>query len=720
MDADLVPDFKFGKPTAYHAPASSVKPANHPPSAAPSFPVPYATNRVAFIPGNNHQQDSNAPSDVDRRQGVGNDQASVGDSGRKSLLIEGGKEVDAGIADDGTGEMEDEVSIRIYSTSTASDLSRKSMEGVAEIDDDASPPSDVAPQSRNVFQAAFKTRADLQNPSHRPVDPEDMQETDANFASADRSMPEDAEMSFGQDIIENSTLPGLPSLAIETTSQTLAFPTQSVVGDTHQDDVFPSHHDQSSNKDATAMDVDLNEDQQASPVSDSPGAVAPNTVNKLMKEVTNENHRDSPGRVDKVSGPLPSAKKIAQVPMVASSEPVVESVSTARAQVADPGSVSPPNHRHQSSRSVGRSASSHAVIPATAVANPGAAGLHRSRSLSSRRSDRVQVAHEASREQVPAPAKRAAHRSATSLRSGRVMPSKDVEGETKSAKRSADTISRGAPLTEASVNGPAASARQPSVTDKSQIPPATTDERVKAPRNDPDARNSNGRLNDRTAGAQEAHHQQPLPMTANARYQQMLQQSTASSRLTAQQLKAARDAALPINPGVIGVMNRPFATPSKEERQAHLDNLISRSSSPSFARTRSGHPRAAQVQGRRAQTGLAVVSSAAHARGPSHGDGTQDDQLAQELVFRAKEREAEIARRKLQIKELKERNATLETVNANLLTKNAAMLEEKKAAIGKAKELVLKSQEMYVNSFTIFCRPHAMRHHLVPTAVDKT
>lgn len=175
----------------------------------------------------------------------------------------------------------------------------------------------------------------------------------------------------------------------------------------------------------------------------------------------------------------------------------------------------------------------------------------------------------------------------------------------------------------------------------------------------------------------------------------MIQQSTASSRLTGQRLQEARDAALPVHSGVKGVFNRPFVTPSKQEKQALLDNLISRSSSPSFARSRAGHPRAAQVQGRRARTRLAIISPAVtQTQLRTYGNGTQDDQLAKDLVFRAKEREKEIARQKLQVERLKERNAALEVVNADLLAKNASMSDQKKAAIGKAKGLVIRSQEM--------------------------
>lgn len=114
MDADVIAQFTFGRAAAYQPPAPSVKPANHPvppsASASASVTVPFANGRVPFFPGNHRQ--SQAPFDVPKTQDVRSVESFVGDSGRKSLMTEGGIGIAAaaGIANDHERKMEDEVS----------------------------------------------------------------------------------------------------------------------------------------------------------------------------------------------------------------------------------------------------------------------------------------------------------------------------------------------------------------------------------------------------------------------------------------------------------------------------------------------------------------------------------------------------------------------------------------------------------------------------------
>ena len=93
MDEDLIPQFKFGKAVPYQPPAPSVKPANHPvpPSTSASVSVPFAPGRVPFSIGNDRQQEPQLPAEVLNTQDVRSGESFVGDSGRKSLMTEGGK-----------------------------------------------------------------------------------------------------------------------------------------------------------------------------------------------------------------------------------------------------------------------------------------------------------------------------------------------------------------------------------------------------------------------------------------------------------------------------------------------------------------------------------------------------------------------------------------------------------------------------------------------------
>jgi hypothetical protein len=118
MDEDLIPQFKFGKAVPYQAPAPSVKPANHPvppstsTSASASVSVPFAPGRVPFSIGNNRQQEPQLPAEVLNTQDVRSGESFVGDSGRKSLMTEGGKGivVEARVINIDERDREDEVS----------------------------------------------------------------------------------------------------------------------------------------------------------------------------------------------------------------------------------------------------------------------------------------------------------------------------------------------------------------------------------------------------------------------------------------------------------------------------------------------------------------------------------------------------------------------------------------------------------------------------------
>lgn len=193
--------------------------------------------------------------------------------------------------------------------------------------------------------------------------------------------------------------------------------------------------------------------------------------------------------------------------------------------------------------------------------------------------------------------------------------------------------------------------------------------------------------------------------TGNARFQQMLQQSTGRGPMTADQLITARAAALPPKDlgGMTSVINPSFATASNQQKNALLDSILSRSSSPSNARAMKGHPRAITVQERRAQQAAAKTPQRelqGH-QGPIPENGSEDEKMAIDLVFRAKEREVEISKLRQQIQTLEQQNASLEKFNANLvvdkgnaLRENANIIQQKKDAISKARVLIVASQNM--------------------------
>lgn len=216
--------------------------------------------------------------------------------------------------------------------------------------------------------------------------------------------------------------------------------------------------------------------------------------------------------------------------------------------------------------------------------------------------------------------------------------------------------------------------------------------------------------------------------TGNARFQQKLQQSTGRTGLSAEQLAAARAAALPhVERSLNNAINPPFVAPSKEQQQAFLTQILSRSSSPLNARALKGHPRATLVRERREQAiqtprrelaiqtprreeaiqtprlEEAIQTPQLPPRTPQvqiPGDGSQDERLALGLIMRAKDRETEILKLKLEIQKLEQQNESLERLNAGLveekgeaLRQNAQILQDKKAAIGKAKDLIIASQK---------------------------
>jgi hypothetical protein len=191
-------------------------------------------------------------------------------------------------------------------------------------------------------------------------------------------------------------------------------------------------------------------------------------------------------------------------------------------------------------------------------------------------------------------------------------------------------------------------------------------------------------------------------VTGNARFQQKIQQSTGRIGMSAEQLAAARAAALPpLNVrSMNNAINPPFVNASEEQKQTFLTNILSRSSSPSNARALKGHPRATLVRERREQAIQTPQRTPRTPRVPIPGNGSQDQRLAFDLVFKAKEREKEITNLRLEIQKLEQQNESLERLNAGLveekgeaLRQNAQILQQKKAAISKAKDLILASQE---------------------------
>jgi hypothetical protein len=596
---------------------------------------------------------------------------------------------------------------------------------IAENGGDPNQPVPAHPAS-NVFQVALKTKANLQATSHRPVVPAYVPEISANPASGDMELTEDAEMTFGQGSIEDSNRQAAFSSDAETDSQSLALPTQSFVNDTYRAQDGVNDQCQSSTNLATGMDIDVDEDQQPEEYSAedtrvkefAPAVDCPSEKAKdLSASETNllDNSTTDQSRMEKaIELPVQDTKTASKTVVIAATrqagDPPVGLAPSA--QATDESIMDTPTYpNNQRSRPTERSAGSHAINPpSVAIVSRQEAGLRRTRSLSNRRVDSGDVVQEPSGAEVQEPAKRIAHRSTSTSRSGRILPSKRIVETTISTGLDGVITSRAAPLTEASTNVRAATSHQGdarSTQDKSGHAFAAAEKCFKQGQigeDDGKLLNRHHTSKDPNACAtDQVPQQQPLTsMTGNARFQQKLQQITKQPRFSAQQMRAARDAALPpMTAGVTGAINRPFVTPSRQEKEALLDNLISRSSSPSFARARYGHPRAVQVQERRAHTGIPTVPLATNqpVSQAAHGKGTQDEILARDLVFRAQAREVEIAKRKAEVKSLQDRNASLEKINADLLARNGEMLADKKAAIGKARELVIKSQEMYVHLF---------------------
>lgn len=191
-------------------------------------------------------------------------------------------------------------------------------------------------------------------------------------------------------------------------------------------------------------------------------------------------------------------------------------------------------------------------------------------------------------------------------------------------------------------------------------------------------------------------------LTGNARFQQMIQQSSRRGRMVADQLAAARAAALPpvdLQP-MRDAINPPFVNASKAEKEALLTRFLSRSSSPSNARAMKNHPRAEAVQERHSQHRFPKTPQLPLQafRLQSSGSGTQDEQLAMDLILRAKNREAEIIKLKQEIEMLEQQNASLEKLNADLVEKKAAACKENEAILLKKKDAILMARKLIAAS----------------------
>lgn len=189
-------------------------------------------------------------------------------------------------------------------------------------------------------------------------------------------------------------------------------------------------------------------------------------------------------------------------------------------------------------------------------------------------------------------------------------------------------------------------------------------------------------------------------LTGNARFQQMIQQSSRRGQMTADQLAAARAAALPLVDLRLmkDAINPPFVNASKAEKEALLARFLSRSSSPSTARAMKGHPRAEAVQERRHGVPKTPQLPPQASRMQSPGSGTQDEQLAMDLILRAKNREAEIIKLKQEIEMLEQQNASLEKLNADLVEEKAAACKENEAILMKKKDAIIKARKLIAAS----------------------
>lgn len=190
-------------------------------------------------------------------------------------------------------------------------------------------------------------------------------------------------------------------------------------------------------------------------------------------------------------------------------------------------------------------------------------------------------------------------------------------------------------------------------------------------------------------------------ITSNARYQTRISQSIGRPGMTPEELQAARDAAKPPQAGdcLEGAVFQPIVTPTKKQRDKALDALLTRASisSPSGQTKTRGHPRAAQVQARQAQRDAVSTTRPTSRLGSSH-DGINDEKAAIDLMFKAREREAEINRLRKQVETLLEQAAVLRKEKIQLITKNEETLSKNEQALKKQKEAVARARDIVTRS----------------------
>ncbi|KAJ9123933.1 hypothetical protein QFC22_000724 [Naganishia vaughanmartiniae] len=193
-------------------------------------------------------------------------------------------------------------------------------------------------------------------------------------------------------------------------------------------------------------------------------------------------------------------------------------------------------------------------------------------------------------------------------------------------------------------------------------------------------------------------------IAGNARYQKQISQIIGGPAMTAKEVREARDAAKPpqhVDPTEEAVF-RPIVTPTKKQRDEALDALLSRASISSPAsRSNKGHPRAGQVQERQAERIATRSTSRPHPSvGTSH-DGAIDEKTAIDLMFKAREREAEISRLRSQVKALLSQSAVLEKEKIQLVTRNEETLSKNEQVLRKHKEAVARARDIVNQSQTI-------------------
>ncbi|KAJ9092492.1 hypothetical protein QFC19_008705 [Naganishia cerealis] len=203
-------------------------------------------------------------------------------------------------------------------------------------------------------------------------------------------------------------------------------------------------------------------------------------------------------------------------------------------------------------------------------------------------------------------------------------------------------------------------------------------------------------------------------VTGNARYQQRIHQSVSANGLSAGELKAARAAALPPqNRSPVTTVLRHVFTPSKYQRDKALDALLSRASTISpLAQANKVHPRASPVHARQARHDTAEPMIRSPGRphqsvGAPH-DGTIDEKAAMDLMFKAREREAEIARLRDKVDALNVQATVLETEKIELMAKNEEILSKNQQALKKQKEAVARARDIVVQSQVMqleMCKP---------------